>query len=126
VVQAHVSHLPARGDTDFSEDVAQMLLDDPRAKEQPAADLPVGKTLLHQLGNLQFLAGELRGRCRRVPPPSPTTRREQLASGSFCEDSDVHVGQSVVRDCDLGLKMFDDDAVGHPLMLGERLKATTK
>jgi hypothetical protein len=32
------------------------------------ADLPVGKTLLHQLGNLQFLAGELRGRCSRVPP----------------------------------------------------------
>jgi hypothetical protein len=66
-----------------------------------AADLPVGKTLLHQLGDLQFLAGELRGRCSRVPPPSPATRRGQLASGSFCKDSDVHVGQSIVRDCDL-------------------------
>ena len=27
---------------------------------------------------------------------------------------------------DQGLKMFDDDAVGHPLMLEERLKATAK
>jgi hypothetical protein len=66
-----------------------------------AADLPVGKTLLHQLGNLQFLTGELGGRCSRVPRPSPATPRGQLASGSFRKDSDVHVGQSIVRDCDL-------------------------
>ena len=48
-----------------------------------------------------FLTGELRGRCSRVPPPSPATPRGQLASGSFRKDSDVHVGPSIVRDCDL-------------------------
>ena len=51
--------LTAGADAELGEDLAQVVLGGMRADEQPGADLGVGQAVPGQLGDLQFLGGQL-------------------------------------------------------------------
>src|SRR5215471_19341978 len=63
--QRQPGRLGAGGDAELGEDLVQVVFDGPRADKQLSGDLPVGRPVGGQPGDLQFLGGEL-GERRRV------------------------------------------------------------
>src|SRR5918994_1079311 len=77
IVQAH-----ARADLELGEHLLQVPLDSTGAKEQPGADLRIGKTVAREAGDLLLLRRELVARLHRALA-HPPARRHELAAGTL-------------------------------------------
>src|SRR5580693_5274399 len=87
--------LPARGDTELGEHVAQVPLDRARTDEQLRADLRVRQAVAGQPGDLLLLRRELVARVG-ASLADLLARREQLAAGALGERLHPDRGEQVV------------------------------
>src|SRR5580704_11441911 len=87
--------LPARGDTELGEHVAQVPLDRARADEQLRADLRVRQAVAGQPGDLLLLRRELVARVG-ASLAHLLARREELAAGALGERLHPDRGEQVV------------------------------
>src|SRR5215468_8949691 len=78
------SELPARGNAEFGEHVAQVPLDGARADQQLRADLRVRQALAGEPGDLLLLRRELLA-CPGAALPRLLACRQQLAAGALGE-----------------------------------------
>src|SRR5215472_16082623 len=89
------SELPARGDTELHEHVAQVPLDRARADEQLGADLRVRQAIADELGDLPFLRRELVARVWAALTHL-LARCHQLPAGALGERLHPDPGEHVV------------------------------
>src|SRR4051794_21441664 len=81
-----LDQLCPRGDVELPEDVAQVVVDRPRAEEELRGDLPVRRALAHEPGDLELLRSELVDRAGMALPCRLPARAE-LAASPLCPRS---------------------------------------
>src|SRR5580698_10668094 len=96
VLRQRRPELPARGDTELGEHVAQVPLDRARADEQLRADLRVRQAVAGQPGDLLLLRRELVARVG-ASLAHLLARGEQLAAGALGERLHPDRGEQAMR-----------------------------
>src|SRR3954454_10357864 len=94
-VRECIAKLPAAADVELAEDLAQVVLDRPRADEQLGADLRVGAPLAGQSRDLELLGRQGVPRVRRDPRHG-VAGGDELAAGSLGERFGAHVAEALV------------------------------
>src|SRR6516225_8564408 len=108
------SELPARGNAELGEHVAQVPLDRARADEQLGADLRVRQAVAGEPGNLLLLRGELLDRAGAALARL-LTRRQQLAAGAFGERLHPDRGEQVIGGAQLLARVQAPALAAQPL-----------
>src|SRR3954470_15376686 len=85
----HAVALGARAGAELREDLAEVVLDRPRADEEPSADLGIGEAFAPEPRDLQLLGGQILARLGGAPA-RPRARGEQLTRHALRERLDIH------------------------------------
>src|SRR4051812_40978252 len=93
----HAVELVARADPELREDLAEVVLDRPRADEEPSADLVIGEAFAREPRDLQLLGGQILARLGRAPA-RPLARGQQLTRHALRERLDIHGREHLLCD----------------------------
>ncbi len=113
-----MAQLVTRGDLEFYEDFAQVVLDRSRADEQSSADLRVRVPVAGELGDLRLLSGEL-GAGLGGAFAGGLTGGPQLAPGALGECLESNLGEQVVSGAELPACVQSTAVTAQPLAVDE-------